>query len=222
MTNRLAQETSPYLQQHRENPVDWYPWGAEAFERARREQKPIFLSIGYSTCYWCHVMEQDSFEQQRVADLLNRDFIAVKVDREERPDVDQIYMDVVVGMNGSGGWPMSVFLTPELKPFWGGTFFYRAQFILLLEQVAQAWRVQRQKIEESATQITESVREKLAELPAASIDRGIFDTALRYFEQQCDREWGGFGGAPKFPAATALSFILSRAASSDRSMRSAM
>ncbi|MDO8462083.1 MAG: thioredoxin domain-containing protein, partial [Deltaproteobacteria bacterium] len=133
--NRLGREKSPYLLQHKDNPVDWYPWGEEAFEAARRDNKPIFLSIGYSTCYWCHVMEKDSFEHQEVAALLNNYFVAIKVDREEFPDVDQIYMEAVMGLTGSGGWPMSLFLTPDRKPFFGGTFFWRAQFMNLLGRI---------------------------------------------------------------------------------------
>src|SRR5215471_11077568 len=158
-TNRLIHEKSPYLQQHAHNPVDWYPWGKEAFEKARAENKPIFLSIGYSTCHWCHVMERESFESEQIAALLNRDFIAIKVDREERPDVDRIYMTFVQATTGGGGWPMSVFLTPDLKPFFGGTYFPpenrwgQPGFKRVLEQIAAAWKENRDKIVEQGSKI---------------------------------------------------------------------
>ena len=154
--NRLARERSPYLLQHAANPVDWYPWGDEAFERARREDKPIFLSIGYSTCHWCHVMEHESFENPAIAELLNRDFVSIKVDREERPDVDRVYMSFVQATTGSGGWPMTVFLTPELKPFFGGTYFPptsrwgRPGFSDLLGELARVWKDERPRVEEAA------------------------------------------------------------------------
>ena len=160
-TNRLAQEKSPYLLQHAHNPVDWYPWGEEAFEKARLENKPIFLSIGYSTCHWCHVMERESFENEEIAALMNRDYVAIKVDREERPDVDRIYMTFVQATTGSGGWPMSVWLTPELKPFFGGTYFPPENrwghpgFGSILTQIAQAWASDREKIDESARNVVE-------------------------------------------------------------------
>src|SRR5919198_755764 len=158
--NRLARERSPYLLQHAGNPVDWFPWGDEAFARARTEDKPIFLSIGYSTCHWCHVMEHESFEQPAIAERLNRDFISIKVDREERPDVDRVYMSFVQATTGSGGWPMSVWLTPDLKPFYGGTYFPpvsrwgRAGFIEILREIARVWDAERGKVEESADALT--------------------------------------------------------------------
>ncbi len=161
--NRLIQEKSPYLLQHAHNPVDWYPWGDEAFEKARREDKPIFLSIGYSTCHWCHVMERESFENEAIAELVNRWFVPIKVDREERPDIDRIYMNYVQSTTGGGGWPMSVWLTPELKPFVGGTYFPpenrygRAGFPLILERIAQAWKTERSKIEENSNGIMEQL-----------------------------------------------------------------
>ena len=154
-SNRLALEKSPYLLQHAHNPVDWYPWGAEAFAKARAEDRPIFLSIGYSTCHWCHVMERESFEDEAIATQLNRDFVSIKVDREERPDVDRVYMSFVQTATGGGGWPMSVWLTPELQPFFGGTYFPpednrgHAGFPSVLTQIAQAWRSDRQRIAES-------------------------------------------------------------------------
>ncbi len=148
-TNRLAKETSPYLLQHAHNPVDWYPWGSEAFEKAKKEDKPIFLSIGYSTCHWCHVMEHESFENEKIAEIMNEHFMSIKLDREQRPDVDEIYMNAVVMMTGSGGWPLSVFLTPEGKPFYGGTYFPprdafgRPGFERILLSVADAWKNRR-------------------------------------------------------------------------------
>src|SRR5437764_266435 len=164
-TNRLIHEKSPYLQQHAHNPVDWYPWGKEAFEKARAENKPIFLSIGYSTCHWCHVMERESFENEQVADVLNRDFVAIKVDREERPDVDSIYMNFVQATTGGGGWPMSVWLTPDLKPFIGGTYFPpddrygRPGFKKVLERISSAWKQDHEKIAGQGAKIVEALRE---------------------------------------------------------------
>src|SRR5215469_13906487 len=162
--NRLSHEKSPYLLQHAHNPVDWYAWGPEAFEKARAENKPIFLSIGYSTCHWCHVMERESFENEKIAELLNRDYVAIKVDREERPDIDRIYMTFVQATTGSGGWPMSVWLTPELKPFFGGTYFPpssrwgRPGFIEILEQIARVWTADRGKVTESADALIAQLR----------------------------------------------------------------
>ncbi len=147
--NRLISEASPYLLQHAHNPVNWYSWGPEAFAAAQAEGKVILVSIGHSTCYWCHVMEQDSYEDEALAEVLNRHFISIKVDREERPDVDKIHMDAVVAMRGQGGWPLNVFLTPDLKPFWGGTYFPRAQFLHILRQISTAWRKDPSKIERS-------------------------------------------------------------------------
>src|SRR6202521_2342845 len=163
-TNRLANEKSPYLLQHAHNPVDWFPWGPEAFEKARAEDKPIFLSIGYSTCHWCHVMERESFENDRIAALLNRDFVPIKVDREERPDVDRIYMTFVQATTGGGGWPMSVWLTPELEPFFGGTYFPpenrygQPGFASVLTQIASAWQTDRAQIVDSAREVMEQLR----------------------------------------------------------------
>ena len=165
MLNRLANEQSPYLQQHANNPVDWYPWCEEAFNRSRQEQKPIFLSIGYSTCHWCHVMEHESFAHQKIASVLNEHFVSVKVDREERPDVDRVYMAFVQATTGSGGWPMSVWLTPALKPFFGGTYFPpdsrwgRPGFPDILNEIASRWETNREELEQSAEAIMERVRE---------------------------------------------------------------
>src|SRR5579883_2222497 len=173
-TNHLIHEKSPYLQQHAHNPVDWYPWGQEAFAKARTENKPIFLSIGYSTCHWCHVMERESFENEEIAGVLNRDFVSIKVDREERPDVDSIYMAFVQATTGGGGWPMSVWLTPELKPFIGGTYFPpddrygRAGFGRVLEQIANAWRTDRDKIEQSSVDILQHLQKNAEVAPGGT------------------------------------------------------
>src|SRR5512134_2718358 len=164
MSNRLGAEKSPYLLQHAENPVDWYPWSEEAFVRARTEDKPIFLSIGYSTCHWCHVMEHESFVSEEIADLLNRNFVSIKVDREERPDVDRVYMSFVQSTTGSGGWPMSVFLTPQLKPFFGGTYFPpssrwgRPGFTDLLSELARVWKEDRARVEGAAGELFNRLR----------------------------------------------------------------
>ena len=215
MANRLAAEHSPYLLQHKDNPVDWHPWGADAFERARSEDKPIFLSIGYSTCHWCHVMEHESFESREVADVLNRHFVPIKVDREERPDVDRVYMTFVQATTGSGGWPMSVWLTPELKPFYGGTYFPpsskwgRPGFVDILKEIARAWEEDRGRIEHSAESITERLRELGRDgggrevPPEAALDEGV-----RQFAASFDERRGGFGDAPKFPRPTELLFLL--------------
>jgi uncharacterized protein YyaL (SSP411 family) len=167
-TNRLAREKSPYLLQHAHNPVDWFAWGDEAFAKARAENKPIFLSIGYSTCHWCHVMERESFETVAAAAALNRDFVSIKVDREERPDVDKIYMTFVQATTGAGGWPMSVFLTPDLKPFYGGTYFPpeprygRPSFIQLVERIAELWRERRADLELNAEQVHTQLAEAMS------------------------------------------------------------
>lgn len=213
--NSLSSCTSPYLLQHRENPVDWYPWGGEAFARARNEQKPIFLSIGYSTCHWCHVMAHESFENAEIAALMNEHFICVKVDREERPDVDRLYMAYVQALSGSGGWPMSVWLTPELKPFFGGTYFPpenrhgRAGFPSILSQISQVWNESRESVEREAARslaaLQESTRNESGDSPdhKASLTR-----AADYFLRTYDEQWGGFGSAPKFPRPSVLYFLL--------------
>src|SRR5918994_436127 len=184
--NRLARERSPYLLQHAGNPVDWYPWGDEALARARAEDKPIFLSIGYSTCHWCHVMEHESFENHAIADLLNRDFVSIKVDREERPDVDRVYMSFVQATTGAGGWPMTVFLTPELKPFFGGTYFPpssrwgRPGFAELVTELARVWKEERERVNEAAGELTERLKSVTAGAGAEnevadieSLDKGV-------------------------------------------------
>ncbi len=214
-TNRLALEKSPYLLQHAHNPVDWYPWGEEAFGKARSEDKPIFLSVGYSTCHWCHVMERESFESEEIARELNENFVAIKVDREERPDVDRMYMLFVQASTGSGGWPMSVWLTPERKPFFGGTYFPpdnrygRPGFKAVLEQLAKAWRQDRSRIEESGDKVIEQLRE-YASLGARSDSAGrdVLDRAFQGFRRIFDARLGGFGRAPKFPRPSIHNFLL--------------
>lgn len=218
-TNRLIHETSPYLLQHARNPVDWYPWGPEALQRARTENKPILVSIGYAACHWCHVMERESFENEQVADYMNLHFINIKIDREERPDLDHIYMDAVQAMTGSGGWPLNCFLTPEGKPFYGGTYFpprrafNRPSWLELLESIQQAFETRRHEIDAQAENLTAHLVQSnqigqadrsdvghpdLAELP------GICEALLR----TADREWGGFGQAPKFPQTQVIRFLL--------------
>lgn len=219
MANRLAGESSPYLLQHADNPVDWYPWGPEAFARAREERKPIFLSVGYSTCHWCHVMEHESFVRQDVADVLNAHFVSIKVDREERPDVDRVYMLFVQATTGHGGWPMTVFLTPELEPFFGGTYFPptrrggRPGLLDVLEEIGRAWRDDRLRVTTSATTLAERLRE--ATRPEAPPDGGVhvapaatLDEGLALYAQAFDGRDGGFGPAPKFPRASELLFLL--------------
>lgn len=214
-TNALIHEKSPYLRQHAQNPVDWLPWGDAAFEKARKEDKPIFLSIGYSTCHWCHVMAHESFEDDRVAEVLNREFVPIKVDREERPDVDRIYMLFVQASTGSGGWPMSVWLTPELKPFFGGTYFPpdsrygRPGFRELLEHLAHAWKQERTRVEVASTDVIEQLRGMTSTAKSAlEPDRELFGTAFWQFRRMFDARWGGFGNAPKFPRPVALNYLL--------------
>jgi uncharacterized protein len=221
MPNRLANETSPYLLQHAHNPVDWYPWGPEALERAKREDKPIFLSIGYAACHWCHVMERESFEDAATADDLNRDFVAVKVDREERPDLDQVYMAAVQAMTGGGGWPMSVFLTPDGQPFYGGTYFPprpahgMPAFRQVLAGVARAWREDRLEVLSSATRMVQALVEQSRPAPAAGTappTRELLDAATAEIERQFDARNGGWGAAPKFPQPMTIEYLLRRAA----------
>jgi uncharacterized protein YyaL (SSP411 family) len=213
--NRLARERSPYLLQHANNPVDWYAWGDEAFERARTEDKPIFLSIGYSTCHWCHVMEHESFEDPAIAAVLNEHFVAVKVDREERPDVDRVYMTFVQGTTGSGGWPMSVWLTPELRPFYGGTYFppasrwNRPGFVDLLRELHRAWSERRDDIERSARSVTEQLQGVAAAAPAIELpSTDVLRAISAQFRSAFDRRHAGFGNAPKFPRPSELLFLM--------------
>ena len=217
-TNRLANEKSPYLLQHAHNPVDWYPWGEEAFEKARREDKPIFLSIGYSTCHWCHVMERESFENEETAEVVNKHYVPVKVDREERPDVDRIYMAFVQATTQRGGWPMSVFLTPDLKPFYGGTYFPPQSrygmpgFKALLEFLAVKWREEREKIQgvgiDTINQLESMLSTRLDEAAGVTVDRGALDKLYNYLRRTYDSKWGGFGGRPKFPRPAVYDFLL--------------
>ena len=217
--NRLAGETSPYLLQHAGNPVDWYPWGEEALARARDENRPILLSIGYAACHWCHVMEHESFEDGETARLMNERFVNVKVDREERPDLDSVYMDAVVTLTGQGGWPMTVFLTPEGEPFFGGTYFPPGprhglpSFRQVLSAVAQAYRERRAEVGRSAQQLVEAVRSSSELAPSKEpLTDSALSEAVRALGRSLDPEWGGFGGAPKFPPASALELLLRRRA----------
>ena len=215
--NRLAQETSPYLLQHAGNPVDWYPWGDEALERAREEDRPILLSIGYAACHWCHVMEHESFEDPATASVMNERFVNVKVDREERPDLDAVYMDAVVAMSGQGGWPMTVFLTPDGEPFYGGTYFPPEprhglpSFRQVLEALAGAWRDRRSDVASSAAQLVEAVRHGSTLQPSADpLTETLLSAAARGLREGFDRAWGGWGRAPKFPPAPTIEFLLRR------------
>ena len=214
-TNALANEKSPYLRQHANNPVDWLPWGEAAFEKSRKEDKPIFLSIGYSTCHWCHVMAHESFEDERVAEVLNRDFVPIKLDREERPDVDRIYMLFVQATTGGGGWPMSVWLTPDLRPFFGGTYFPpdqrygRPGFRDVLLHLAHAWKQERQRIETSSIDVARQLEAITAAAPTSvSPDREVFASAFWQLRRTFDPKYGGFGGAPKFPRPVVLNYLL--------------
>ena len=216
MPNRLISEKSPYLQQHANNPVDWYPWGDEAFAKARAEDKPIFLSAGYSTCHWCHVMERESFENDEIASLLNSLFVPIKVDREERPDVDRIYMTYVQAATGSGGWPMSVFLTPDLKPFFGGTYFApddrygRPGFGVLLQRIAEAWKNDHARIIETSSDALSQLARHIGvdSEPGRTPDQTVFDSTFQYFRRSFDSTHGGFGDAPKFPRPVVFNFLL--------------
>ena len=222
--NRLAHETSPYLLQHAHNPVDWHPWGAEALERARADDKPIFLSIGYAACHWCHVMERESFEDPRIAAFLNAHFVPIKVDREERPDLDDVYMKATQVLSGHGGWPMSVFLTPDRLPFHAGTYFPPVprhgmpSFQQVLSSLAGAWKRQRERITEQAERVAKHVRQlslTSEHLPALATDQlveppqlDLVDAAITQLGQAFDPRWGGFGGAPKFPHADDIRLCL--------------
>jgi uncharacterized protein YyaL (SSP411 family) len=216
--NRLAQEKSPYLLQHAYNPVDWYPWGEAAFEKARAEDKPIFLSVGYSTCHWCHVMEHESFENPEIAALINQWYVPIKVDREERPDVDRVYMQAAYALSGSGGWPLTVFLTPDLKPFFAGTYFPpedrfgRRGLPTVLEGIHNAWMNQRAQVAQSADQLTSAITQSMAVAPdtTAVEVQSLMTTAREQLDGRYDSQFGGFGGAPKFPQPSNLIFYLSQ------------
>ncbi|MEN3342571.1 MAG: uncharacterized protein V7644_1975 [Actinomycetota bacterium] len=215
--NRLAGETSPYLLQHAGNPVDWFPWGDEAFVRARAEDKPVLLSVGYSACHWCHVMERESFEDDETAALMNELFVNVKVDREERPDVDGVYMDAVVALTGQGGWPMTVFVTPDGEPFFGGTYFPPEPrhglpaFRQLLVAVADAYRTSRDDVTRQASALVDALRRRAETQPSREpLTAELIADAVLTLERQLDRRWGGFGGAPKFPPASTIELLLRR------------
>ncbi|MGN6133955.1 MAG: thioredoxin domain-containing protein [Aureliella sp.] len=227
MPNRLANATSPYLLQHQHNPVDWYPWGAEALQAAKTQDRPIFLSIGYSACHWCHVMERESFENPQIAEFLNQHFVAIKVDREERPDLDQIYMQAVQMLTGSGGWPMSVFLTPEGKPFFGGTYWPpedrwgRPGFAKVLAAIANAWQTQREQVDAQSQQITDYLHTSVhgpGPLEGELKREWIF-AADRWHQEHFDPKWGGFGAAPKFPHCMALSLLIELCATTPNERR---
>jgi uncharacterized protein YyaL (SSP411 family) len=213
-TNRLAAEKSPYLLQHAHNPVDWFPWGEEAFAKARAEDRPIFLSIGYATCHWCHVMERESFESVEIASILNASYVPIKVDREERPDIDHVYMTVCQALTGSGGWPLTVILTPDARPFLAGTYFPpesrfgRPGLRDVLYQVLSAWEGQRHRVEDVAGQIVEAVRGEFAGHPGERPDASLLTKAFEHLVQRFDEEYGGFGTAPKFPTPHQLTFLL--------------
>lgn len=215
-TNRLIHEKSPYLLQHAYNPINWYPWCDEAFEKAKEENKPIFLSIGYSTCHWCHVMERESFEDQEVAGILNKNFISIKVDREERPDVDTIYMTVCTAMTGQGGWPLTIIMTPDKKPFFAGTYFPknsiwgRPGLIEILEQVDKLWKEDSEKLIKSGENITSIIRKEQNRLQDSkgNLDEKILDEAFFDLKERFDKIYGGFGTSPKFPMAHNLLFLL--------------
>jgi uncharacterized protein len=215
MANRLAQETSPYLLQHKDNPVDWYPWGEEALEKARAEDKPILLSVGYSACHWCHVMERESFEDEATAEIMNRHFVNVKVDREERPDIDSIYMSAVQAMTRHGGWPMTVFMTPDGAPFYGGTYFPPVpsrgmpSFKQLLLSLADAYENRRDEVLKSAENVRGYLREATsASIPRSELSEGLLSHAANALAGQVDNRFGGFGGAPKFPQPMNLEVLL--------------
>lgn len=217
-TNQLSGEKSPYLLQHAHNPVQWHPWSEEAFKKARAENKPVFLSIGYSTCHWCHVMEHESFEDEKTAEILNEHFISIKVDREERPEIDSIYMQYVISVTGRGGWPMSVFITPEQKPFYGGTYFPPADrygmpgFKTLLLSIVEAWKERRGEIDHSADSaaayLKDSLESRKKEPQEGRLEAQVFDRALAYYESSFDPEFAGFGTALKFPRSHSLSLLL--------------
>src|SRR2546427_7627453 len=224
-TNRLIHETSPYLLQHAHNPVDWYPWGEEAFQKARSENKPILLSVGYSACHWCHVMERESFENKDIAAIMNQHFVSIKVDREERPDVDGIYMQAVQALTGQGGWPMTVFLTPDGHPFYGGTYFpprdrrYGGQVMpgvgRVLISMAEAYEQHREDVEEQATQIADFLQQRGPGtrkghhyMPNGMVPLELFSNASQELASEFDPVHGGFGNAPKFPNTMSLEFLL--------------
>ncbi len=213
--NRLIHEKSPYLLQHAYNPVDWYPWGEEAFGKAKSENKPIFLSIGYSTCYWCHVMEREVFEVEKIAEMINRYFVNIKVDREERPDIDRVYMTALQGLTGSGGWPMSMFLTPELRPFYGATYvppkskYGLPGFEDLCNEIHKAWLEKEEELNKASNKIIEQLLPKrFIKPPQEELNKEILDNAFSQLQSIFDEEYGGFGNSPKFPRPSIFNFLL--------------
>jgi uncharacterized protein YyaL (SSP411 family) len=215
-TNRLIHEKSPYLLQHAHNPVDWYPWGEEAFEKAKKEDKPLFLSIGYSTCHWCHVMAHESFENEEVARFMNEHFVSVKVDREERPDLDQIYINAVMILTGQGGWPLNVFLTPDLKPFFGGTYFApesrhgRPPFLAILQDMDRVWKTEKARVEKAGGQLAEFIAGNVSNsgITPTALDESVIQKAVEDCKLGFEPKAGGFSGAPKFPRPMTLGFLL--------------
>ncbi len=225
MTNRLVESLSPYLLQHAHNPVDWRPWDAAALRESKDLDRPIFLSIGYSACHWCHVMERECFENPEVAGILNTHFIPIKVDREERPDLDDLYMDAVQTLTGHGGWHMSVWLTPELRPFYGGTYFPPQPtrgmpgFIPLLKRIAELWKEKRSDVIGQAAELTSELERQASLVVGSTLpDESVFESALNQFRNSFDSRWGGFGGAPKFPGHMAIELILRRGSETDQHM----
>ncbi|MGH2576092.1 MAG: thioredoxin domain-containing protein, partial [Ignavibacteria bacterium] len=213
--NRLINEKSPYLLQHAYNPVDWYAWGEEAFEKARKEDKPIFLSVGYSTCYWCHVMEREVFENDSIAELMNKLFVNIKVDREERPDIDRVYMSALQSMTGSGGWPMSMFLTPDLKPFYGATYippsskYGMSGFEELITQIDDAWKTRRDELLQAGNAVIDYIRKNTeVQKTESKLGKNFPDKGMEQFKNGFDAEYGGFGGEPKFPRPSGFNFLL--------------
>ncbi|MBR5218041.1 MAG: thioredoxin domain-containing protein, partial [Oscillospiraceae bacterium] len=215
MPNRLQYETSPYLLQHAQNPVDWYPWGEEAFRRAAAEDKPVFLSIGYSTCHWCHVMAHESFEDDEIAAILNRHFISIKVDKEERPDIDSIYMSVCQAFTGSGGWPTSIFMTADQKPFLAGTYFSKRTkgrmigLRELLGVICEKWTSDRSALLQQAEEVISHLQQRSTaeNAPSEAVPAGLIDTGVTLCQQIYDRKNGGFGQAPKFPTPHKIHFL---------------
>jgi uncharacterized protein YyaL (SSP411 family) len=211
-TNKLINEKSPYLQQHAHNPVNWYPWGDEAFNKAKEEDKPIFLSIGYSSCHWCHVMERESFEDEEVANILNNSFISIKLDREERPDIDNLYMNACVAMNGQGGWPLSCFLTLEKQVFFAGTYFPKLEgygtpgFMNILEYIADFWKTKREELQKTSEHVMNHIAEKKSELQ--QLDKNVIENAYNQLIKSFDKRYGGFGSSPKFPSLQNILFLL--------------
>ena len=211
--NHLHSEESPYLLQHADNPVDWYPWNPEAFQKAAEEDKPVFLSIGYSTCHWCHVMAHESFEDREVAQLLNRHFISIKVDREERPDVDAVYMAVCQALTGTGGWPLTIIMTPEQKPFFAGTYFPKNRrygqpgIVDILKQIVRLWQNDRQQLLRAGELVTSTLSQNRTS-ESKEPDRELLRRGFHLYRRQFDAVWGGFGPAPKFPAVHNLLFLM--------------